>query len=71
MTRSKESLQELTSSKNTSNTYTICVYANNDVYSETVTAARVGVTENAIILYDKSEKIVAIYPLSCSSLLRS
>lgn len=52
------------------NEYHIRIYANDDVYLEKVQAARVNVTENAIILYDRSEKIVAIFPIACSTLMR-
>lgn len=52
------------------NEYHIRIYANDDVYLEKVKAARVSVVERSIILYDRSEKIVAIFPTACSTLMK-
>lgn len=68
--RSVEDLQVAKEQKVGLKEYTISLYANDDVYSHKVLAARVSVAEGAIILYDRSEKIVAIFPTACSTLLR-
>lgn len=66
-----EALQAAKEIKTEMNEYTIRLYANDDVYLEKVQASRVNVTEGAIILYDRGEKIVGIFPIACSALTRS
>jgi len=42
--------------------YKIRIYANDDVYEDVVTASRVSINGNSIVMYDGFENIVAIYP---------
>lgn len=43
-------------------TYSVRIFANEDVYESTVLASRLTIAENNIILYNHLDQVIAVYP---------
>jgi hypothetical protein len=49
--------------------YKVRIYANDDVYEDVITASRVSINNNSIVVYDGFENIVAVYPAPITEIL--
>jgi hypothetical protein len=50
-------------------TYAIRIFANDDIYESTIEANRLTITENNIIMYNRIDQIIGIYPSRITEVL--